>query len=89
VNLGELALTCFAYGAMTYDDSLSQFSRRVEGNTDLSNQEHRLALLPGVSRPGVGGAARVAPRVRRVSATEGEASVGSPRGHSGGVRGRL
>jgi hypothetical protein len=45
VNLGELALTCFAYGAMTYDDSLSQFSRRVEGNTDLSNQEHRLALL--------------------------------------------
>jgi hypothetical protein len=45
VNLGELALTCFAYGAMTYDDSLSQFSRRVEGNTDLSKEEHRLALL--------------------------------------------
>jgi hypothetical protein len=30
---------------MTYDDSLSQFSRRVEGNTDLSKDEHRLALL--------------------------------------------
>ena len=45
MNLGELALTCFAYGAMTYDDSLGQFSRRVEGNTDLSKEEHRLALL--------------------------------------------
>jgi hypothetical protein len=45
VNLGELALTCFAYGAMTYDDSLAQFERRVEGNTDLTKEEHRLALL--------------------------------------------
>lgn len=45
MNLGELALVCYAYGAMTYDDSLAQFSRRVEGNTDLFNDEHRLALL--------------------------------------------
>jgi hypothetical protein len=45
VNLGELALTCFAYGAMNTDDSLGQFSRRVEGNADLFNEEHRLALL--------------------------------------------
>ena len=45
MNLGELALTCYAYGAMTYDDSLGQFSRRVEGNTDLSKVEHRLAVL--------------------------------------------
>ena len=45
MNLGELAMTCYAYGAMTYDDSLSQFARRVEGNADLSKDEHRLALL--------------------------------------------
>jgi hypothetical protein len=45
VNLGELALTCYAYGAMTYDDSLGQFARRVDGSTDLSKDEHRLALL--------------------------------------------
>lgn len=45
MNLGELALTCFAYGAMTYDDSLGQFERRVEGDVDLSKDEHRLALL--------------------------------------------
>jgi hypothetical protein len=45
VNLGELALTCFAYGAMSYDDSLGQFERRVEGNTDLSREDHREALL--------------------------------------------
>jgi hypothetical protein len=45
MNLGDLALTCFAYGAMAYDDSLGQFERRVGGETDLSNHEHRLALL--------------------------------------------
>ena len=45
MNLGELALVCYAYGAMTYDDSLAQFSRRVDGNADLRNEEHRLALL--------------------------------------------
>jgi hypothetical protein len=45
VNLGELALTCFAYGAMNADDSLAQFERRVDGRPDLWNQEHRQALL--------------------------------------------
>jgi hypothetical protein len=45
VNLGELALTCFAYGAMNYDDSLGQFERRVGGEVDLANEEHRMALL--------------------------------------------
>lgn len=45
MNLGELALVCYAYGAMTYDDSLAQFSRRVDGHADLRNSEHRLALL--------------------------------------------
>jgi hypothetical protein len=30
---------------MNTDDSLGQFSRRVEGNTDLSKEEHRLAVL--------------------------------------------
>jgi hypothetical protein len=45
VNVGELALTCFAYGAMAYDDSLSQLERRVGGKTDLADPEHRQALL--------------------------------------------
>jgi hypothetical protein len=45
VNLGELALTCFAYGAMAYDDSLGQLERRVGGKTDLADPEHRQALL--------------------------------------------
>ena len=45
MNLGDLALVCYAYGAMTADDSLPQFQRRVEGNADLFNAEHRLALL--------------------------------------------
>lgn len=45
MNLGELALTCFAYGAIASDDSYGQFKRRVEGEVDLSKEEHRLALL--------------------------------------------
>ncbi len=45
MNLGELALVCYAYGAMTYDDALAQFTRRVEGEPDLLRKDHRLALL--------------------------------------------
>ncbi len=45
MNLGELALVCFAYGAMNYDDALGQFERRVAGDIDLSQEEHRLAML--------------------------------------------
>lgn len=45
MNLGELALTCFAYSAVNYDDSLGQFQRRIDGDVDLAEEEHRFALL--------------------------------------------
>jgi hypothetical protein len=46
VNLGELAIACFAYGALTgYDESLGNFMREVDSNPDLTRAEHRSAML--------------------------------------------
>ncbi len=46
MNLGELAVACYAYGAMTsYDDSLARLERLLAGKPDLRLAEHRQALL--------------------------------------------
>jgi hypothetical protein len=46
VNLAELAITCFAYGAMTgYDNSLVKFESLVGQDPDLSNGDHRKAMI--------------------------------------------
>jgi hypothetical protein len=46
VNLAELAITCYVYGAMTgYDDSLSRFEQLVGKDPDLLSESHRRAML--------------------------------------------
>ncbi len=46
MNLGELAIACYAYGAMTgFDDSLLQLERLLGDTPDLRELEHRQAML--------------------------------------------
>jgi hypothetical protein len=46
MNLAQLAIACFAYGAMTgYDDSLAELWRLLGQDPDLSEASHRQAML--------------------------------------------
>ena len=46
MNIGELAVACFAYSALTgYADSFDGFVSSVDGDPDLSKADHRQAML--------------------------------------------
>lgn len=46
VNLGELALACFAYGAIaSYDDSLAKLEKLLGNEPDLADAEHGIGMI--------------------------------------------